>query len=68
MEFEYTASIFIEPYDLRIMYLRVKKGEDFDKVFMDIMCGYDDVDYYNCEYIIEDVRKEIQRRLKQSKD
>lgn len=66
MDFAYTSYIYIDSSDLRQMYLRVKHGEDFDTVFNDIMSGYDDADFYNCDFIIEDVREEINRRLKQS--
>ncbi len=67
MEFEYTSSIYISSEDLRKMYLRVKNGEDFEKVFADIMVGYDDEDYYHAYDIIEQVEAEINRRLAQSK-
>lgn len=66
MDFEYTSYIYIDLSDLRQMYLRVKRGEDFVTVFDDIMSGYDDEDFYNRKLIIEDVREEINRRLKQS--
>ena len=66
MDFEYTSYISITSSDLRQMYLRVKRGENFDIVFDDIMSGYDDEDYYNSGFIMEDVRKEINRRLKQN--
>jgi len=67
MEFEYTSSIYISSEDLREMYLRVKRGEDFEEVFMDIMAGYEDEDYYHASDIIEQVKEEINRRLEQSK-
>ena len=66
MEFEYTASIWINPQDLRKMYKRVKNGENFSDVFYDIMACYDDPDYYACDNIEDQVREEIQRRLNQS--
>lgn len=66
MEFEYTASIRIEPQDLRKMYKRVKNGENFSDVFYDIMACYEDSDYYACSYIEDQVHEEIQRRLNQS--
>lgn len=66
MEFEYTASIWIEPQDLRKMYKRVKNGEKFSDVFDEIMAGYDDCDYYACDYVKDQVHEEIQRRINQS--
>lgn len=67
MEFEYIGSIYIPSEDLRGMYLRVKRGEDFEEVFTDIMASYDDEDYYHAYDIIEQVKAEINRRLAQSK-
>ena len=66
MEFEYTASIWIEPEGLRKMYKCVKAGENFDVVFNDVMAAYDDCDYYACEYVKDSVHEEILRRLNQS--
>lgn len=63
MEFEYTSAIYIDEYDLTEMVVKVKNGELFDDVFYDILSGYDDVDYYNCHLIKNDVRKEIERRI-----
>lgn len=67
MEFEYTGYLYINSRDLRQMYLRVKKGEDFSNVYYDIMGGYDDCDYYCCEYVFDQVKAEIERRLSQNK-
>ena len=66
MEFEYTASIWIDPQDLRKMYKRVKNGEEFSDVFDDIMARYDDCDYYACDYVKDQVHEEILRRINQS--
>lgn len=63
MEFEYTSAIYIDEYDLTEMVVKVKNGELFDDVFYDILSGYDDIDYYNCHLIKNDVRKEIERRI-----
>lgn len=67
MEFEYTSVIYIESYDLRKMYLYVKNGGDFGDIFDDVMAGYEDEDYYNSGNIYEQVRAEINCRIKQSK-
>lgn len=66
MDFEYTDYVTIESADLRKMYKRVKAGENFDYVFDTIMSSYVDYNYYACNCIREDVRKEINRRLNQS--
>lgn len=63
MEFEYTSTIYINEYDLTEMVVRVKNGELFDDVFYDILATYEDVDFYNCHLIKNDVRKEIEHRI-----
>lgn len=63
MFFEYTSAIYIDEEDLMEMVMRVKAGEIFDDVFYDILAGYEDVDYYHCELIIDEVHKEVARRL-----
>lgn len=68
MEFEYMECVYIDPSDLRQMYVRVKHGEEFSDVFNDIMCGYDDCVYYTCYNVKDQVHAEIQRRLNQNKN
>ena len=68
MEFEYQSSIWITERDLNEMVEWVRAGEDFCKVFDNIMVGYDDVDYYNCGLIADAVEKEVMRRVANGKD
>lgn len=68
MEFDFTMTVLIESSDLRDMYLRVKRGENFEEVFEDIIAEYDDSIYYNRYCFIEQVKEEINRRLAQSKN
>lgn len=63
MIFEYTSEIYIHERDLTEMVTRVKNGELFDDVFYDVLVNYDDIDYYNCHLIKNDVRKEIEHRI-----
>lgn len=63
MEFEYTSSIYIYEEDLEEMANRVKQGGEFSDVYYNIMGGYDDCDYYNCNLVADKVRKEIERRI-----
>lgn len=68
MDFDFTEYIHIEETDLHEMYKRVKWGERFDDVYEDIMERYPDWEY-ECRYcIINQVREEINYRLKQSKN
>lgn len=66
MDFEYTTIIRIESNDLREIFLRTKRGEDFYDVFDDVMSGYDDGIYYNSNKILNEVKEEIERRIAQS--
>lgn len=68
MEFDFIMTVLIESSDLRDMYLRVKRGENFEEVFEDIIAEYDDSIYYNRYCFIEQVKEEINRRLAQSKN
>ena len=63
MEFEYTAIIYIIEEDLEDMVNRVKRGENFDDFYYDIMASYDDYAYYNCDLIKDKVQAEIKRRI-----
>lgn len=63
MFFEYTSAIYIDEEDIMEMVIRVKAGEVFDEVFHDILAGYDDCDYDHCDLIIDEVHKEIERRI-----
>lgn len=67
MEFEYTATIFIDEYDMNRMCNDVKGGRDFSDAFDDALCGYDDCDYYHMSDIYDSVKAEIERRIKESK-
>lgn len=66
MEFEFTGTMYIEDNDLEKMYNYVKNGGDFDTIFDDITCGYDDGDYYTSYYIRDEVEKEIKNRIEKS--
>lgn len=66
MEFEYTSSIIIDEYDMNRICNDVKGGRDFGDAFDDALCGYDDCDYYHIDDIYDDVKKEIERRIRES--
>ena len=68
MEFEYTATIFIGETDLERMCKRVKKGEKFGDVFYDVIGGYDDCDYYASDHIYDQVKEEVEKRIKKSEN
>ena len=66
MIFEYTSYINIAECDMEEICNGVKDGEDFSDVFDEVLCGYDDCDYYHMQDIYDDVEKEIERRIKKS--
>ena len=68
MEFEYTATIFIEETDLERMCKRVRKGENFADVFYNVIGGYDDCDYYASDHIYDQVKEEVEKRVKKSEE
>ena len=68
MDFEYTATIFIDETDLEEMCKRVRKGEKFGNVFYDIISGYDNCDYYASDRIYDQVKEEVEKRIKESEN
>ena len=66
MIFEYTSYINIAECDMDEICEGVKDGGDFCDVFDEVLCGYDDCDYYHMQDIYDDVEKEIERRIKKS--
>ena len=66
MIFEYTSYINIAECDMEEICNGAKDGEDFSDVFDEVLCGYDDCDYYHIGDIYDDVEKEIKRRIKES--
>jgi len=67
MIFEYTSYVNIAECDMDEICDNVKDGRDFADSFEDVMSGYDSCDYYHMGDIYENVEKEIERRIKESK-
>ena len=65
MEFKYTSSIIIDDDDMDRICNEVKNGRDFNDAFEYVISGYDDCDYYHMGDIYDDVKKEIERRIKE---
>ena len=67
MEFEYTSSFYIEPSDLKKMYLLCKnKGYTPQKALNEVASGWDDCDFYTVELVKDQIIEEINRRLSQT--
>ena len=67
MEFEYTDSFYVEPSDLREMYLLWKnKGYTPQEALDYVASGWDDYDFYAVGFVEEQIIEEINRRLSQT--
>lgn len=67
MEFEYTDTIYVDPSDLRRMYLLCKnEGYTPREALEEVSCGWDDVDYYSVGLVADQIIEEINRRLFQT--
>lgn len=64
MEFDFSASIFVEEQDLEEM-CRLCKEENYtpSEAFSEVSPGWDDFEYYASGYIRDAVIKEIEKRL-----
>ena len=65
MEFTYTNLIFIEEDDIKEMCSLVKKGVRIATAIDEVMAHYDDETYYSYYNIVEDLIKEIEKRIKE---
>lgn len=66
MEFTYSGSICIEENDLNIMARQVSTGGDFDEIFDNVMCGYDERTYWTCDFVKEKVEIEVRKRASET--
>lgn len=69
MKFEYTDCFYVSNSDLREMYLLCRdKGISPQKAAWSIAEGWDDCDFYAFGNVVDQVVKEITRRLEQAKN
>ena len=67
MEFEYTDSFYVEPSDMREMYLLCKnKGYTPQEALNEVASGWDDCDFYAVGFVEDQIIEEINRRLSQT--
>ena len=65
MEFTFTASVEIYGGDIDRMVKNVRKYKmDIEDAINDILAGYDDFEYYCRGYYFDDLKAEVERRLK----
>lgn len=63
MDFEYTNSFYVEPSDLRKIYLLCKnKGYTPQEALNEVSSGWDDGDYYEVGFVADQIIEEINRR------
>ena len=68
MEFEFVRTGYIEPSDLREMYLLCKNdGYTPREAMLEVASGWDDCDFHSIGFVEEQVIDEINRRLSQTK-
>ena len=67
MEFKYIRSFYVEPSDLREMYLLCKnKGYTPQEALNEVASGWDGWDFYVFELVEDQIIEEINRRLSQT--
>ena len=67
MEFEYTDTFYVAPYDLREMYLLCKnEGYTPQEALNEVSSGWDDCIFYKVELVEDQIIEEIERRLSQT--
>lgn len=68
MEFEYTSIFYVEPGDLREMYLLCKnKGYTPQEALNEVSSGWDDCVFFIVGLVEDQIIEEIERRLSQTK-
>ena len=66
MDFDYQGSVYIEPSDLREMYLLCKNnGYTPQDALNEVASGWDDYDFYAVGQVEDQIIAEIERRLAQ---
>lgn len=67
LDFEYTTSFYVEPNDLREMYLLCKnEGYTPQEALNEVASGWDYEDFYTVRFVEDQIIEEINRRLSQT--
>lgn len=66
MNFEFTMSgvIQVQDYEFEEMERLVKNGYTYERAFADMITEWNNIDYYNAQYIKDVVIDELKRRMK----
>lgn len=63
MEFEYTATLWVEPSAIEEMLELYRQGYSYEQAINEVSAGWNDVDYYAVDNIIPQLVLELERRL-----
>ena len=63
MEFEYTATLWVEPSDIEEMLKLCHQGYTYEQAINEVAASWGDADYYAVDYIISQLVLELKRRL-----
>lgn len=67
MEFEYTATLWIEPSDIEEMLELCRQGYTCEQAIAEVSAGWEDVDYCAVNNISSQLAKELECRLEVEK-
>lgn len=65
MEFNFNVTVEIYDDDIDEIVEKVKNGTDMYEAIEDVIAGYDDFEWGCLGYYHEDLKKEVERRLKE---
>lgn len=63
MEFEYTATLWVEPSAIEEMLELCRQGYSYEQAIDTVAAGWEDVDYYAVGNITSQLVLELERRL-----
>lgn len=63
MEFEYTATLWVEPSAIEEMLELCRQGYTCEQAIAEVSAGWEDVDYYAVDNVSSQLAKELERRL-----
>lgn len=63
MEFEYTATLWIEPSAIEEMLELCRQGYTCEQAIAEVSAGWEDVDYYAVDNVSSQLAKELAGRL-----
>ena len=63
MEFEYTATLWVEPSAMEEMLELCRQGYSYEQAIDEVSAGWEDIDYYAVSNITSQLVLELERRL-----